>query len=127
MSTTAKAPKPLRMNQRAVLVPVESFARWHEIASATAGLTDLDRQVLDAVAGYYAQGKGARPLTFESLSVTTGERAVDISIAIRHLISLGLIAVQPGAGSVPNVYLPALPKRLASSMLAAAAEDVPAF
>jgi hypothetical protein len=42
MTTTAKPP-PLRLNQRAKLVPTAQFGRWHEIASATAGLTALDR------------------------------------------------------------------------------------
>jgi hypothetical protein len=34
-------------------VPEALFAEWHEIASATAGLSELDRQVLDAIVGYY--------------------------------------------------------------------------
>jgi len=49
----AKSPKPLRMNQRAMLIPEARFAEWHRIASATAGLSELDHQVLDAIMGYY--------------------------------------------------------------------------
>jgi hypothetical protein len=43
--TAIAKPRPLRMNQRAQLVPAAQFARWHEIAAATAGLSELDRQI----------------------------------------------------------------------------------
>ena len=129
-STTAKPPRPMRMNQKAMLVPVESFARWHEIASATAGLTDLDRQVLEAIAGYYrrlqAEGFASFP-SIERMALDCGTRTIDISGAIKNLIGLALIAVRPGSGPRRNVYLPALPKRIAASMLTAAADAVPAL
>jgi hypothetical protein len=54
MTTAAtKPPKPLRLNQRAQLVPEAQFARWHEIASATPGLTVLDRSILDTIAEHH--------------------------------------------------------------------------
>jgi hypothetical protein len=52
-TAAAKSPKPLRMNQKAELIPEARFAEWHEIASTTAGSSELDRAVLDAVAAYY--------------------------------------------------------------------------
>lgn len=64
-STIAKPPKPLRLNQRAQLLPAAQFAAWYKIAAAAAGLSELDRKVLTAIAGYYEQRKGdgnARPL-----------------------------------------------------------------
>jgi hypothetical protein len=45
------------------------------------------------------------------------------SAAVRHLLELGLLAVQPGGGQRPNHYLPALPKRTIAAMSAAAADD----
>jgi DNA-binding transcriptional regulator YiaG len=39
-TAAAKPPKPLRLNQRAQLVPAAQFAEWHRIASATAGLIE---------------------------------------------------------------------------------------
>jgi hypothetical protein len=51
--TIAKPPKPLRLNQKAVLVPAAQYARWHEIASATPGLSALDRAILDIVAEHH--------------------------------------------------------------------------
>ncbi len=52
MSSTATAkPRPLlRLNQKAELVPPAQFARWHEIASATAGLSRLELAILGAIA-----------------------------------------------------------------------------
>ena len=125
-STTAKPPKPLRMNQKAVLMPVAQFAAWYTIASATAGLTDLDRAVLEAIAGYYrrlqAEGFASFP-SIERMALDCGTRTIDISGAIKNLIGLALIAVRPGSGPRRNEYLLALPKRVAASMLAAAAEE----
>jgi hypothetical protein len=125
--TTAAKPRPLRLNQRAELVPTEQYARWHEIASATAGLTELDRQVLDAVARYYAmlQERGdAPPLTLGGMALCAGVRPFDISATIWGLIGRSLLAVLPGAGHRPHEYLPALPKRIAAT-LAPVAEDAP--
>jgi hypothetical protein len=53
VTTIAKPPRPLRLNQKAELIPEARFAEWHRIASATAGLSELDRQILDAIRGYY--------------------------------------------------------------------------
>jgi hypothetical protein len=93
MTTAAKSPKPMRMNQRAMLVPVESFARWHEIASATAGLSELDRQILDAIMGYYRlldqRGYASFP-SIEQMAQSAQARSIDITSAIRHLVELGL-------------------------------------
>jgi hypothetical protein len=45
---------------------------------------------------------------------------------VNHLVELGLLAVQPGGGQRPNHYLPALPRRVAASIQAPAADDAPA-
>jgi hypothetical protein len=52
MSDETARPRPLlRLNQKAQLVPAAQVARWHEIASATAGLNELDHQVTRSGAG----------------------------------------------------------------------------
>jgi hypothetical protein len=94
----AKSPKPLRMNQRAMLIPEARFAEWHRIASATAGLSELDHQVLDAIMGYYRllheRGYASVP-SIEQMAKSSGARSIDISGAIRHLVGLALLAVKP--------------------------------
>ena len=43
---TTPLPRPLRLNQRARLVPSAQFVRWYEIASATPGLGKLELAIL---------------------------------------------------------------------------------
>jgi len=128
MNIMIAKPRPLRMNQKAELVPAAQFGRWHEIASAAAGLSELDRAVLDAVAAYYRllheRGYG-RPPTIEQMAKSAQVRSIDISEAIKHLVGLALLAVKPGAGGRRNEYLLALPKRVMATMTAAAVEDAP--
>jgi len=110
MSTTTFKPRPMRLNQRAQLVPAASFARWHKIATAAAGLSELDRAVLDAVAVYYRlldQRGYARPPTIEQMAQSAQVRSIDISDAIKHLVGLALLPVKPGSGARRNEYLPA--------------------
>src|SRR5258708_18008756 len=52
-ATTTAKPRPLRLNQRAMLIPEARFAEWHRCASAMPGLSELERQILDAIMGYY--------------------------------------------------------------------------
>jgi hypothetical protein len=51
--TTAKPRPVLRLNQRAQLVPAAQFARWHEPASATPGLSRLELAILDGLARHH--------------------------------------------------------------------------
>jgi hypothetical protein len=126
MSTIAKPPKPMRLNQRAQLVPAASFARWHEIASATAGLSALDLAILDILAEHYRrlQVKGfAGSVTIEKMAAHVGVETLSIRSSIKHLIELCLLGVKPGGGQRPHEYLPALPRCLAASLSTAAADD----
>jgi hypothetical protein len=43
----------MRLASGAVLVPVSQLQFWHDRASATPGLTDLDRKVLAAIATWH--------------------------------------------------------------------------
>jgi hypothetical protein len=78
ISTTATKPRPLRLNQRAQLVPPAQFARWHELASATAGLGRIELAVLSAVAEYYGllhqHGYASAP-TIEGMALSSGARS----------------------------------------------------
>jgi hypothetical protein len=126
MNNTAKPPRPMRMNQRAMLIPEAQFAESYRIASATAGLSELDRQILDAIVEYYRQlaqrGYASFP-SIEMMAKSAQVRSIDITSAIRNLVGLALLAVKPGSGARRNEYLLCLPKRVAKSMSAAAAED----
>jgi hypothetical protein len=130
MNSTAK-PRPMKLNRpKAELVPVAQFARWHELASATPGLSDLELALLSAVAAYHRQlqEKGeACSLSMLRLASANRTEPIYVSTAVRNLISLGLIAVKPGRGNWANEYLPALPRKVIASMSTAAAVDAPPF
>jgi hypothetical protein len=149
-TTTTAKPRSMKLNRpKAELVPAASFARWLELASATPGLTELDRHVLDVIAGYYRlldqRGSEHEPFprpekysglnfqqsaTFPSIGQMARSaqvRSIDITGAIRNLVGLGLLGVKPGSGARRNTYLLALPRRLVAALSAAAAEDVPPF
>jgi hypothetical protein len=52
----------------------------------------------------------------------------DVRFAVSHLIELGLIGVERGAGARANHYLPALPRRVAAAMASTPVDDdVPPF
>jgi hypothetical protein len=129
-STAAKSPKPVRMNQKAVLIPAAQYQTWYDQAVLTSGLSELDRQILEVIAEYYrrlqAEGLASFP-SIEQMAKSAQVRSIDITGAIRNLVGLALLAVKPGAGARRNEYLLCLPKRIAKSMLAAAADDAPPF
>jgi hypothetical protein len=127
----AKPPRPLRLNRtKAELVPVAQYARWHELASATPGLSGLELALLSAIAGYHLQlqeREAAVPLSFLRLAEANRTEPIYVSTAVRNLVSLGLIGVLPGRGNCANKYLLALPRKVIASMSAAADEDLPPF
>jgi hypothetical protein len=131
MTTAPKPPKPLRMNQKAVLIPPAQYQIWYDQAVLTSGLSELDRAVLDAVVTYYQlleqRGHALVP-SIEMMARATGTRSIDITGAIRNLVGLALLAVKPGAGARRNEYLLCLPRRVVAVMASAAADDdVPPF
>jgi len=132
MSSTATAkPRPLlRLNQKAELVPPAQFARWHEIASATAGLSRLELAILGAIAEHcrrlHVDGF-AGSLSFMRLADANDTDPKYVQAAVKRLVGLGLIGVRPGAGHRANTYLPALPRRTMAAMATAAADDAPPF
>jgi hypothetical protein len=123
MISAAKPPKPLRLNQKAEIVPAAQFARWHELASATAGLSELDREILDLIAERYrqihTQGFAGR-LRIEWMAAHVGAEPMSIRLSLAHLVELAVLGIKPGSGRRPHQYLLALPKRIAE-------DDVPPF
>jgi len=119
----------MRMNQRTMLIPEAQFAESYRIASATAGLSELDRQILDAIVEYYRQlaqrGYASFP-SIEMMAKSAQVRSIDITSAIRNLVGLALLAVKPGSGARRNEYLLCLPKRTVAAMAASAVDDAPA-
>ncbi len=53
MSTIAKPPRPMRMNQKAELVPEARFAASHQCAAATPGLSKLELAILDGLCEHH--------------------------------------------------------------------------
>jgi hypothetical protein len=128
MISAAKPPKPMRMNQKAQLVPAAQYAEWHRLASATPGLSGVELAILDVVAEHYrriaAEGFAGR-ITIEKMAAHIGVETLTIQSSIAGLVGRCLLAVQPGSGARPHTYLLALPKKLAVPLAAAAADDVP--
>src|SRR5258708_37425799 len=52
-SATAKPPRPMRMNQKAALVPEAQFQSWYDQAMRTPGLSSLDRDLLGVICACY--------------------------------------------------------------------------
>ena len=82
MTTAAKPRPPLRLNQRAQLVPPAQFAEWHQHASHTAGLTKVELAVLSAVAEYYRlldqRGYASFP-SIEEMAESAKVRSIDVA------------------------------------------------
>src|SRR5260221_5947215 len=106
---TTKPRRPMRLNQRAMLIPEARYQAWYDLAIQTAGLTDLERAILAAVVAYYqrlAERGYAGLLSYERVADATGWPDVEsIKAAVRHLVELGLVAVLPGSGPRANEYL----------------------
>jgi hypothetical protein len=128
-STATKSPKPVRRAVGAVLIPVERFEAWYARASATPGLNDIERRVLDAIREWHRRlyvEEFAGSLSYRRMAQRLDTDSVNVRWAVDRLVELGLIGVVRGAGARANHYLPALPKRVVTAMTAAAA-DVPPF
>jgi hypothetical protein len=112
-TTTAKPPRPMRFNQKAQLIPEARYQTWYDLAIQTAGLTDLERATLAAVAAYYqrlAERGYAGLLSYERLAdATIWPDVQSIKAVVRHLVEIGLVALLRGSGPRANEYLPAPP------------------
>jgi hypothetical protein len=88
-------------------------------------------RLLSAIAEYHRQLRDrgyAGSLSFLRLAEANRTETQYVSFAVMHLVSLGLIALKPGRGSLANQYLPALPRKVIVAMTTpAAAEDAPPF
>jgi hypothetical protein len=128
--TTAKRPRWMRLAQDAKLIPIERIQEWHDRAVMTPGLKDLDQAILSAIAEWYRRLQArdcVGSLSYQRLAQRLDTDAVNVRWAVDRLVELGLLAVKPGAGGRANTYLPALPRRVAASLSAAAADDAPPF
>jgi hypothetical protein len=84
-----------------MLVPVERLDEWHAQAIMTAGLTELDRKVLDTIGEWYRRlyaGEFEGALSFGRMAGRLDVDPVHVRWAVARLIELGLIAVKTGAG-----------------------------
>jgi hypothetical protein len=127
---SAAKPRWMRLAQDAKLIPVERVQEWHDRAVMTLGLGELDRAILAAIAEWYRRLQARDypgSLSYQRLAQRFHTDAVNARWAVERLVELGLIGVKPGAGARANTYLPALPRNVASAMVAAAAEDGPPF
>ena len=125
MSTTAK-PRLMRMNQKAVLVPVAQFARWYTIASATAGLSELDRAMLDVIAGYYRELGERGVASFPSIKAMARIHVPREFCIVLFSRSLSIFASYPlRPGDLPLDRVPADLHRRAQAQLEARPSSKP--
>ncbi len=132
MSTNIiKPPKRMRLAQDAKLIPVERVEAWHSLAIQTPHLTEMDRKVLDTIAGWYQRlyvEQFAGSLSYERMANKIGADPRDVRFAVGHLIEFGLIGVERGSGARANHYLPALPRSVAARLAGAVVDEaVPPF
>jgi hypothetical protein len=100
---------------------------WHDRAILTPGLKEIDREILAAICAWYRRLQAwdyVGSLSYRRIAQSIGADPVPVRWAVERLVGLGLLAVKPGNGARANRYLPALPRRLASPLLAAAVEEV---
>jgi hypothetical protein len=129
-TTTANRPRWMRLAHDAKLIPIERIQEWHDRAIMTPGLNEIDREILAAITEWYRRLQARDypgSLSYQRLAERLHTDAVNARWAVERLTGLGVIAVKPGAGGRANTYLLALPRRVAASMLAAAAGDAPPF
>jgi hypothetical protein len=92
------------------LAPVAVIDQWLAGASATPGLSDTERAVLAAVAGFHRdlrEQRRAVSLSHDRLAQRIGVQPVQVQWAVDRLVELGLITLQPGRGGMPNQFFPA--------------------
>ena len=126
VSAITKPPKPVRRAVGAALIPSAQHEAWYALAIATPGLNDVERGVLVAIRDHYRHLKErgyGMTLSYDRLARRLDVDAVHARWAVSRLVELGLVGVERGSGSQANTYLLCLPRRIAKSMSAAAAED----
>jgi hypothetical protein len=130
-TATTKPPRPMKLNRtKSELEPALGPQAWYDRAILTPGLSGLELALLSAIAEYHRQlqERGAAvPLSFLRLAEANRTEPQYVSFAVKHLVSLGLIAVKPGRGNWANEYLPALPRKVIAALSAAAAVDAAPF
>jgi DNA-binding MarR family transcriptional regulator len=106
----------MRIAPGAELVPIEQLRSWLSHAGTMPDLTHTAGHVLAFLAGHFAKD-GSALVSEETIAGHVHADKSTVVRSVRHLISLGLLAVLPGAGHRPARYLPALPKAVASRLV----------
>ena len=104
----------MRLNQKAQLVPIVDWARWHAIAKTTPGLSKLEVALLDGLASYFHQLEEcgyAGKLSVERIALDLETAPRLVRDAISSLIGKALLGVMPSAGQRATEFYPALPTR----------------
>jgi hypothetical protein len=123
---TARPMKRMRIASGAAPIPQRRFQAWHDQAVLTPGLTELDRKVLGVIAAWYRRlcvESFAGSLSYERMGNAIGAIPRDVRFAVSHLIKLGLIGVERGAGARANHSLPALPRSVAARLTGAVVDE----
>jgi hypothetical protein len=84
-STAAKPPRPIKLNQRALLIPAAQYQAWYDQAIQVPSLTKDELAVLSAVVEYYRlldqRGHASFP-SIEQMAQSARVRSIDVTGAI---------------------------------------------
>jgi hypothetical protein len=131
MNTAATAAKPkMRISDLSAVVDASRLLTWLTHVGGTEGLTRLESAFLLYIAAHLAgNGTGCMSLSLEAIAHAIHSAPLPVRRAIDGLVlQHGVLWFTPGYGAAPSTFHMALPRRLAGSLLAAAADDdVPPF
>jgi hypothetical protein len=97
---------------------------WLAHVGRIEGLTRLESAFALYFAGQLAaSGMGTMTMSLEAIAHAMHSAPLPVRRAIDGLVDRGVLGFVPGYGTVPSVFSLALPKRIASAMVAAVTDD----
>jgi hypothetical protein len=125
-TTIAKPPPKMRISERAAVVDGARLLTWLAHVGRTEGLTRLESAfALDFAGQLAASGMGSMSLSLEAIAHAIHSAPLPVRRAIDCLVDRGVLGFVPGYGTVASVFSLALPRNVASAMVAI--DDAPPF
>jgi hypothetical protein len=127
-TTIAKPPPKMRISERAAVVDPGRLLTWLAHVGRLEGLTRVESAFALHFAGQLAaSGASSMSMSLEAIARAMHSEPLPVRRAIDGLVSHGVLGFTPGSGAAPSTFHFALPRRVAKSMVTAAAEDLPPF
>jgi hypothetical protein len=127
-AAAAKPPPKMRISDRSAVVDASRLLHWLAQVGRLEGLTRVESAFALYFAGHLAaSGMGAMTSSLEAIAHAIHSEPLPVRRAIDGLVQHGVLGFTPGSGAAPSTFHLALPRRVAKSMVTAAAEDLPPF